>query len=177
MRRIALTAFAVLTLVFVPAAGAKEITAAKVCGPEGCAAVEDEAGRLVMMTAGSPTEPPARAPFYRVSGEYAAEGHRETVSFDAVPARKAIRYDDGNWHAMTAEQVALIDSLVADRKAFPADGLMGAAEPPAPQPAPASDGDSPLWPAALIVGLVALLVTAAARRAMRASSRPAAAGR
>jgi hypothetical protein len=171
MRRIALTAVAVLTLALAPTAGAKEIAAAKVCGPDGCAAVKDEADRLALMTAGSPTEPPARAPFYRVSGEFAAEGHREIVSFDAIPG-KAIRYDDGAWYAMTADQTALIDNLMGDAQAFPADGLMGAAEPPAPQPAPASDADSPLWPEGVIVAVIALLAAIGAVR-LAARWRPA----
>jgi len=38
-RMLALMAFAVLALAFAPAAVAKEITAAKVCGPDGCQAV------------------------------------------------------------------------------------------------------------------------------------------
>ncbi len=163
-RMLAVMAFAVLALAFAPAAIAKEITAAKVCGPDGCQAVDDESSRFALMEAGSPTDPPARAPFYRVSAEFAAEGHRETVSFDAVPKREAIRYDDGNWYTMTARQTALIDKLMGDAKAFPADGLLGAAEPPAPQPAPAGDADSPLWPEGVIIALVALAAAFGIRR-------------
>ena len=163
-RMLVLAAAAALTLAAAPAAGAKEITNAKVCGPDGCAAVEDETGRFALMTAGSPTDPPTRAPYYEVSATFAADDQRETVGFVAVPERRAIRYDDGNWYAMTAEQTALIDKLTADAKAFPAAGLVGAAEPPAPQPATAGDGDSPLWPEAVIIAVIALLAAAGIMR-------------
>ena len=167
-RMLALTAVIVLALAFAPAAVAKEIAEAKVCGADGCEAVADESSRFALMDAGSPTEPPTRAPYYEVSAEFAAEGHRETVGFVAVPEHKVIRYDDGNWYTMTTQQTALIKELTAGAKPFPAAGLVGAAEPPATQPAPSGDADSPLWPEGVIIALVAL---AAAFGIMRFSGR------
>jgi hypothetical protein len=155
-RTLVLAAIAALALAAAPAAGAKEIRSAEVCGTDSCATVDDEAGRFALMGAGPPMSPPPRAAYFEVNARFAGEGHSETITFVAVPEHRAVRYADGAWYQMTAEQQALIGELTAGAKAFPAAGLIGAAKPPAkPAPAPAaSDGGSLLWPEGILVALV-----------------------
>jgi hypothetical protein len=155
-RMLILAAAAALWLLAAPAAVAKEITKAEVCGSGGnCAVVDDEQGRMALMSGGNPTDPPRAAPYYEVRAEMSHGDEHATITFVTVPSRRAVRYDDGMWYAMTAEQVALIQKLTTDMKALPAAGLVGAAEPPEPQPAPAAtdDGGSLLWPEGVLLAL------------------------
>jgi hypothetical protein len=142
-----------LLLAAAPAAAAKEITKAEVCGPDGCANVAKGSFALVG-EGGPPRTPPTAAPYYDVRITMDEGGQDATWSYAAVPARHAIRADDGTWIEMPAEQAALITKVAAGRKPYPAADLVGTAPPPDPKPAPA-DTDSPLWPEGAIIVLIA----------------------
>ena len=171
-RMLVLAAVAAAVLATAPAAVAKELTKAAVCGPEDCVAVEDESGRTALMSGGgSPMDPPRGAPYYEVRGRIDHGEEHAKITFAVVPSRKAVHYDDGSWYAMPAEMSALVSKITADSKPFPATGLVGWAAPPDPQrqPAtPAGDDGNPLWPEGAIIALLAL---AAAAATVRFSSR------
>lgn len=155
MRRRTLVLAAALALAAAPAAGAKEIQKAEVCGPNACASVDDEASRVVLLEGGPAGKPPAAAPYYDVRFEVAHGDSRETFGFVAVPSKRAYRTDDGVWWTLTDEMLALIQKVTADKPAFPAAGLVGAAPPPEPKPQPAvSDTGNLLWPEGVLLALV-----------------------
>ena len=173
-RMLVFAAAAALTLAAAPAAAAKEITTAEVCGAGGaCQTVDDEAGRLALAESGQPMAPPPRAPYYEISARFEHGDESATVVFVAVPGRRAVRYSDGNWYAMTAAQSAVIRETIGDAEPFPAAGLIGAASAPEPkpQPAPASDGGSLLWPEGVLLALALGVAGVFLVRAARSSGR------
>ena len=73
------------------------------------------------------------------------------------PRHRAVRYEDGAWYQMTAQQAALIRKSTAGAEPYPAAGLIDAAPAPDPKPAAvASDGGSLLWPEGVLLALPAL---------------------
>ena len=89
-------------------------------------------------------------------------GVHVTWSFAAVPARHAMRADDGTWMQMAPDAAALVTKTAAGRKPYPAGEMVGWAAAPDPKPEPAST-DSPLWPEGVIVALIALGAALVAR--------------
>ena len=167
-RMLVLAAAAALALAAAPAAVAKEITSAEVCGSGGCTAVTGEADRMALMSGGAPVASPQAAPYYGVRARMDHGDESATIRYVTVPSRNAVRYDDGAWYEMTLEQAALIKKVAAGQKPFPAAGLIGAAPPPDPKPQPVADADSPLWPEGVIIALIAI---AAAAGIVRVSGR------
>jgi hypothetical protein len=149
-RTLVLAAVAALALAVAPAAPAKEITKAEVCGAGGCASVDDADGRFALMEGGPPRTPPTAAPYYEVNIEMDYRGG--AFSYTAVPERRAYRAD-GTWYEMTPAMVVLVAKVTARRRAFPAAGLIGAAPAPEPRPAAADSGNL-LWPEGVLIGLV-----------------------
>ena len=148
-RTLVLAAVAVLALAAAPAASAKEIAKAEVCGADGCSTASGD-DRQVLGQGGASRTPPAAAPFYMVRIEVdTGAGHTERWEMTAVPERRALRAEDGTWLEMPPEVAAVIAKLTAGRRGFPASGLMGAA----PRPAPAPDAGSPLWPQGVLIAL------------------------
>ncbi|MEA2132095.1 MAG: hypothetical protein QOC68_4 [Solirubrobacteraceae bacterium] len=147
-RVLVLAAVAALALAVAPAAVAKEITKAEVCGADGCVSVDDADGRFALMEGGPPRTPPAAAPYYEVNMEMDHRGGG--FSYTAVPDRRAYRADDGGWYEMPPAMVVLVAKAAARSRAFPAAGLIGAA--PAPEP-PADTGNA-LWPEGALIALV-----------------------
>ena len=176
-RTLVLAAVAALALAAAPAASAKEIARAEVCGADGCSTASGE-DRQVLGHGGASRTPPAAAPFYIVRIEVdTGAGHIERWEMTAVPERRALRAEDGTWLEMPPEVAAVIAKLTAGRRGFPASGLMGAAPPPEPRLAPVADTGSPLWPEGVLIALAVavggvFLVRAArgARRFRAASS-------
>jgi hypothetical protein len=155
MRRRTLVLATALALAAAPAAGAKEIDKAQVCGPSACASVDDDASRLVLLEGGPPGKPPAAAPYYDVRFQVDHGEDRETFGFVAVPSKRAYRTDDGEWWRLTDEMLAVIQKASVHKPPFPAVGLPGAAPPPDPKPQPAaSDGSNLLWPEGVLLALV-----------------------
>jgi hypothetical protein len=157
-----------LVLVVVPAAAAKEITKAEVCGPDGCTAVADVAVAPILGNGGPPRTPPTAAPYYDVRLTMAEGDQNATWSFAAVPARHAMRADDGTWMQMAPDASALVTKTAAGRKPYPASEMVGWAAAPDPKPEPAGTA-SPLrgakpgsllpsggWPEGVMVALIAL---------------------
>jgi hypothetical protein len=176
MRRMLLpAALAALALAVAPPAVAKEITKAEVCGPEGCVSVDDEAGRMALMSGGSPIDPPRAAPYYEVRARVDHGDEHAEIRLAVVPSRDAVRYDDGNWYSMPAEMVALVRKTTAESAPFPATGLAGAAATPAPQPQPATpaadDGGNLLWPEGVLIALALGVAGVFLVRAARSSRR------
>jgi hypothetical protein len=187
MRRMLVLAAAALTLAAAPAAPAKQVEKVQVCGPEGCATVDDENARMTIIDGGPPRTPPTEAPYWevRVTMVVAAEetggaAERHAWSFAAVPSKDAARAEDGTWMQPPREAITLVKEYSKGIEPYPASRMLGWA-PPREQPAPApaaSDADSPLWPEGVIVAILALgaavavRARAAARTARRASSRP-----
>ena len=171
MRTLVLAATAALVLAVAPVAAAKEIKRAQVCGPDDCTNV-DKGNLALVAEGGPPRTPPTAAPYYDIRITM-AEGQEEgSFSVAAVPARHAMRGDDGTWMEMPPALTAVVRKLADGQRPFPAGELTGAApESPAPAPEPAP-GDSPLWPEGVIVALVAVAAAFAARGAwLRAAAR------
>ena len=85
-RMLVFAAAAALTLAAAPAAAAKEITKAEVCGTGGaCQSVDDEAGRLALAESGAPMAPPPRATHYEINVRFAHGDESARVGFVAVP--------------------------------------------------------------------------------------------
>jgi hypothetical protein len=156
-----------LTLAATPAAVAKEITKAEVCGAGGCTSVDDADGRFALMEGGRPRNPPPAAPYYEVNMEMDQGGE---FSYTAVPDRRAYRADDGAWYEMGPAMVVLVAKVTAREQAFPAAGLIGAAPAPEPRRA-AADAGSPLWPEGVLVAIVLAIGGGFLVRAARASGR------
>ena len=158
----------VLALAVAPAAAAKEITKAEVCGPDGCTAVADVAVAPILGNGGPPRTPPTAAPYYDVRLTVDEGDQDFTFSFAAVPERHAQRADDGTWMQMAPDAAQLVTKTAAGREPYPASEMVGWAAAPDPKPEPAST-DSPLlgakpgsllpsggWPEGVIVALIAI---------------------
>jgi hypothetical protein len=148
-RTLVLAAIAALALAVAPAAVAKEITKAEVCGADGCTSVDDADGRLALTEGGPPRTPPTAAPYYEVKMEMDHSGGG-AFSYTAVPDRRAYRADDGGWYEMPPAMVVAVAKAAARNRALPAAGLIGAA--PAPEP-PADTGNA-LWPEGALIALI-----------------------
>jgi hypothetical protein len=167
-RTLVLAAVAALALAAAPAAWAKEITKAEVCGADGCRSAA-AADREVLGNGGPPRTAPTAAPFYTVRVTVdTGEGHATHWEMTAVPARRALLASDGTWLEMPADVAEVVARLAAGRRPFPASDLVGAAAKPAPQPV-AADSGSPLWPEGV---LIALALAAVGVLIVRAGSSP-----
>jgi hypothetical protein len=154
-RMLILAAAAALALAAAPAAVAKEVKKAEVCGPDGCVSADDEQTRMTLLQGGPPTTPPTAAPYYEVRITMAAGDETHTWGFAAVPDRQVARADDGTWMRMPDEMTGIVKQLTLGQKPYPASGLIGAAPPPEPKPV-AADADSPLWPEGVVIALIAI---------------------
>jgi len=171
MRTFVLAAVAALALAVAPAAMAKEIKSAQVCGADGCTTTDDSGDREVLVNGGPPRTPPTAAPFYtlRVTIDTGG-GHTDSFETAAVPERRALRASDGTWLDMPADTAAAVSKLAKGHRAFPATDLTGAAPAPAPRPAPADTG-SPLWPEGVLIALTLAAAGVLLVRALRGSRR------
>jgi LPXTG-motif cell wall-anchored protein len=166
MRRLTGFLVLVLSLMLATGASAKEITAAKVCGVEGCHATKDRAMLEAFMEGGPSTLPPNPSPWYRVrvSMDEGSEGH--WFSMVVVPSASMIRGSDDSggymsWVRITPEALRVYRKLARGLTPFPAAKLTGL-EPKAPKAQvdevirpPRDDGDSSPLP--WIGGGIALL--------------------
>jgi hypothetical protein len=170
-RTLVLAAVAALALAAAPAAVAKEIKEAQVCGADGCTAVDDSGDREMLVNGGPPRTPPAAAPFYNLRIVVdTGGGHTERFDVAAVPERRALRGMDGTWMEMPPEMATVVAKLAEGHRPLPAAGLIGAAPAPEPRPA-AADTGSPLWPEGLLIALVLAGAAVFLVRAARGSRR------
>ena len=141
-----------LALAVAPAAVAKEITKAEVCGPDGCSAVGGRRVAPILANGGPPRTPPTAAPYYDVRLTMAEGDENSTWSFAAVPARHAMRADDGTWMEMPPDMAALVTKTAAGRK--PTRRARWSAGRPRPtRSRRRADTDSPLWPEGVLIAL------------------------
>jgi hypothetical protein len=170
-RTLVLAAVAALALAVAPAAVAKEIKEAQVCGADGCTTVDDGGDRAVLLNGGPPRTPPAAAPFYNLRIVVdTGGGHSEHLDIAAVPERRALRGADGTWLEMPPEMATVVAKLAEGHRPLPASGLIGAA--PAPEPRPvAADTGSRLWPEGLLIALALAAAGVFLVRAARGSRR------
>ncbi len=162
-RTLLLAAVAALALAAAPAAMAKEITKAQVCGPDGCTTVTDHASLTALGNGGPPRTPPTAAPYYDVRLTVDEGDQDFRFSFTAVPERHAQRADDGTWMEMPPDVTALVRKYAAGRRPYPAGEMTGWAAAPEPKPAAAAADDSPLWPEGVFVALIAVAAAFVAR--------------
>jgi len=164
-----LAALAATALVLAPAARAKEIEQAEVCGADGCIEVADEGDRATIVDGGPPRTPPAEAPFYAVRLVIdTGGGHVERLDTFAVPSRHALRGADGTWMVMPKTLATVVERYARRLRPLPASELVGAA--PAPVAA-APAGDGVLWPEGVLVALALLGVGVLVVRRTRGARR------
>ena len=168
-RTLGATAVAVAALALAPAALAKEIKQAQVCGSDGCAAVDDSSDREVLVNGGPPRTPPTAAPFYVVRLTVdEGNGHSFRIRNEAVPLQRALRGDDGTWMEMPESMYRLIARKTAHHRAYPASSLVGAAPARPERREAAVADDNGLWPEGVVFALVlaaaGMLGLAAARK-------------
>ena len=184
-----LIAIAAVALGPAAAASAKEISAVKVCGADGCHDVTDQA-TMAVTDGGPPTPWPDEAtPFYRVKISVKGEDG-ETVpgwSFQWVPAAEKIQFEDGTWGNPPSTTIDELNALTRTIDPLPASKLTlpAAAEPVetvAPAPAPAtpapSDGLPTVVWAFIVAGAlgIAVLLARVAASALHRRGGSAAAG-
>jgi hypothetical protein len=163
MTRLATLIVVLATLVLAPAAAAKEITAVKACGDNGCVTTKDPAILQGLMNGGPPTVPPdAQAPAVRLTASVAERpGGKVMARFQSqwVPSLGLLVGEDGTWMELPASAARALNAL--DVEPFPATG---AAPQPASSPAPVppathDGGGAPAWVLiAAGLAIVALLV-------------------
>ena len=120
-----LLAIAAVALGPAAAASAKEISAVKVCGADGCHDVTDQA-TMAVTDGGPPTAWPDEAtPFYRVKISVKGE-NGETVpgwSFQCVPSAEKIQFEDGTWGNPPSTTMDELDKLTRGIDPLPAARL------------------------------------------------------
>jgi hypothetical protein len=166
MRRTITLTTALFLLLAAPAA-AKEITAARICGSDGCSQVMDRATLAVLPEGGDPTDPPAgAAPFYKMTLDIRADDATDSFTVLVVPSRNLMRGSEGTWMPMGGEPARLFRQIAARHEAFPAAQLPGVRPAGAP-PKASPDADGPGWQgwaSALVAGLAVLIAAWYARR-------------
>ena len=146
---LALLVIAAVALGPAAAASAKEISAVKVCGADGCHDVTDRA-TMAVADGGPPTTwPDEPSPFYRVKISVKGEDG-ETVpgwTFLWVPAVQKVEFEDGTWGnpaSTTIDELTKltrsIEPLPASRLTLPAPVQAEVVAPPPAQAPPAADG-------------------------------------
>ena len=96
-RTLLLAAVAALALAAAPAAAAKEITKAEVCGPDGCTNVADRAVLPILANGGPPRTPPTAAPYYDVRVTMAEGDTDVTWSFAASLSTTPPHLSGSSW--------------------------------------------------------------------------------
>jgi MYXO-CTERM domain-containing protein len=173
MRRLTVGLAWVLSLVVAADAAAKEVVAAKICGPSDCRETRNHRMLEAFMEGGPSTLPPNPAPWYRVETRIDEGDSGFQASSVVVPSASMIRGDDNiggymSWVRISPATVRVYRKLTRGIAPFPARKLRGLEPPPAkvdevvlpphPNRQPAAvakdDGGSPLpW----IGGGIALL--------------------
>jgi hypothetical protein len=171
MRTAALIALAV-ALVAAPAAQAKEITKARVCGVDGCATTRDPAVLQALMNGGPPTVPPSPAGgVISVRATVSEPDGTPVGEFTSwwVPSARMLVAEDGTWMRLSSRSQVAIERLASRFEPFPGSRI-GLPDEPAPAPVPpADDGGVPSWP---LIALLAAAIVAGALLALRRLPRP-----
>ena len=78
-----------------------------------------------------------------------------------MPARHAMRADDGTWMEMPPEMTAFVTKVAGEPQAVRRRRAARRRAVARPEAAPAADTDSPLWPEGVLIALAALVAAAA----------------
>ena len=165
MRRLA-PIIALLALFAAPAAHAKEITKARVCGHDDCVTTHDPAILNGLMNGAPPTIPQdPKAPMLRITAtisEHPGGEEMGTTQSQWVPSLGLLVAEDGTWMKLPDDAARALDALAIEP--FPAQpGAAATAATATPAPAAqADDGGLPAWLLfAAALALVGALVAAA----------------
>jgi len=161
MKRLLCTIIAAALALAAPAA-AKNITAAKVCGADGCRTIDQPTEQLLM--GGPPTSGPTNpSPFVKLS--FHMGGNRGEAARTWFFPRAKLVLDDDRVHWMRPAALALMLKLAREVRPFPASQAphsgFPAPEPvtppaPAPVPADTGTGGGSDWWWALLLGPIVL---------------------
>lgn len=104
-------------LVAAPAAGAKGLSPARVCGETGCASIEDDSDVMVVFYAHNARPQPPRLPYYRL--DYRNAG---APSHYFVPARNLVgqMHAGGRWFSLHGPPLDGIRAAITRLAPFPA---------------------------------------------------------
>jgi hypothetical protein len=175
MKRI-LPALVAISLLAAPAAaGAKELSSARVCGASGCNQASNPAAFFPALEGGPPTAggPSRPHPFYRLRVVVDEGRARQVMKLLAVSHGNYLRGPDGAWRQASADVLDRIKTLAGALQPFPASQLPGVSEAPqrshpdaAPSPSasPASaahEGSFPWIAAGLAAGTALIAVSLA----------------
>lgn len=165
---------AALLLALPAATSAKGVTAATICGADGCEEVRDHVALQRLAEGGPPAgrDVPSRD-FFRVRFTVShSQEEIDSIGAVLVPRLGAMRAQDGTWLALTPAARRVARRLTAGREPLPAADMPRGAVAPEPAaavdavyrtPATAAPGDGSPWmlaiaaAAALAAGLLAAL--------------------
>jgi hypothetical protein len=135
MRRLSICIALVLSLVFASDAAAKEVVAAKLCGPSECVETHDQSTLTAFANGGAPADPPSHgSPWYSlrvtIEGE---DGRHDSFPMAILPRAGLGRGGDGaggySWFHLTSESQRRYDALARRIAPFPAAKLGGMGPP------------------------------------------------
>ena len=155
-RMLVLAAVAALALAAAPAAVAKEIKQAQVCGADGCTTVDDEDDRAVApqrRPAAHAADAPRRSTRC-ASRSTPARGTTDRFEVAAVPERRALRGDDGTWMEMPPEMRRRRREARRGPPAVPGRRPDRRRRRRPSRARRAADAGSPLWPEGVLLALV-----------------------
>jgi hypothetical protein len=167
MRRLAPIIALLAVFAAAPAASAKEITKARVCGHDDCVTTHDPAILNGLMNGGPPTIPQdPKAPMLRITATISERPGGEqmgTTQSQWVPSLGLLVAEDGTWMKLPDDAARALNALAIEP--FPAQPGAAANAAPTATPAPAGqadDGGLPVWLLiAAALALVGALVAAA----------------
>lgn len=168
-------------LLLAPAAHAKEIAKAELCGVDRCVDVTRHVGHR-LLEAGTVPPPAAPGRFLEIAYTVRVEARRPPIRFtNQVLVRPGlIRGESGTWIRAGADDRAMLRGASAELEPFPAKRLLRLAPelrppegvgPPARAPAVEAGGGPLPLPALAAVAAFALLTLAGARRSRPAPQR------
>jgi MYXO-CTERM domain-containing protein len=121
VRRLVIAAVAAATLACVPAAAAKEVTSATVCGVDGCTTTQNRAFLQALMNGGGPADPPAHpSGAFRVRARIAEPGGGIIGRFTNwwVPRTQLLLAEDGSWTTLSPRAAEAVASAAHGHKPF-----------------------------------------------------------
>jgi hypothetical protein len=123
-----LVVLAALAVLAAPAnAAAKEISAAKICGPSSCVTSTDKGALMQLMASSAPVSaPPGPAPYLKLTFQVTEPGHGLVGGWDAwfVPSAGILstrgEFGSPQWSTVDAKTVAFLKTAAATVDPFPA---------------------------------------------------------
>jgi hypothetical protein len=135
MRQLTIFLGLTLSLALATSAAAKEVVAAKVCGPSDCVETHDRDQLALFTDGGAPTDPPSRGSAWyamRVTVEV-DKGQHENFQMAVLPRARLMRAGDATegytWYHLTPSSAKRYQALVAHIAAYPPSKLEGTGPP------------------------------------------------